>query len=237
MSNSYIVRFWGKIFHVLRYISVFEYIRRLKPFRGSSGFVEAWVVGNLLLSFGGIILSTNTELPKLWASLFLAYCFIRIFEITVYQVNVLLFDQYKSPTTYEVKGYRRLVILLLHNYVEIIFWFAASYSILSNTFNAFEHKGTIVDMLLFSFMTMITFGSGEVKEISNIGHLVILNQSVIGLFMTMICLARFIGLLPKPRTMDPSEDEEPLLHDLTKEVKKLEEKIDAFLQAKHDKNQ
>lgn len=230
MSKSYIVSLWGKIFHVLRYISIFEYVRRLKPFRGSYAFVEAWVVGNLLLSFVGIILAINTELPKILAGIFLAYSFIRVLEITVYQVNVLLFDQYKNPTTYEVKGYRRLVILLLHNYVEIIFWFAASYSILSYTFNVLEQKGTIFDMLLFSFMTMITFGSDSIREISNIGHLVIVNQAIVGLFMTTLCLARFISLLPKPKTKDDSEVEEQLLHELTKEVRILDEKIESLIQ-------
>lgn len=230
MSNSYIVSLWSKIFHVLRYVSVFEYVRRIKPFQGSYGFVEAWVVGNLLLSLGGILFAVNTEIPKIVAGIFLAYSFIRVLEITVYQVNILLFDQYKNPATYEVKGYRRLVILLLHNYVEIIFWFAASYSVLSNTFDLLQQRGTMFDVLLFSFITMITFGSGSIDEVSNIGHIVIFSQAIVGLFMTMICLARFISLLPKPKTKDESEVEEQLLFELNKEVKKLEEKIDRLMQ-------
>lgn len=233
MSNSYIVSLWERIFHILRYVSVFEYVRRIKSFRGSYVFVEVWVIGNLIVSLGCIILASNIELPKILAGIVLAYSFIRVLEITVYQVNVLLFDQYKNQTTYEVKGYRRLVILLLHNYIEIIFWFAASYTILSYHLDVFDKQKGIFDTLLFSFITMITFGSNSLKEISSVGHLVIVNQAIVGLFMTMICLARVISLLPKPKTMDNSENEEQLLHVLTEEIKKLEEKVERLTQKIH----
>ncbi len=226
MSQSFIVPLWERIFRILRYVSIFEYIRRIKPFRGSHGFVEVWVLGNLFVSLVCTFFAINTHLPIFVAIFILAYSFIRVFEISVYQINMLLFDQYKNPSAYKVKSYRRLVILLFHNYVEIIFWFATSYSVLSYTFGVFNQQGNLIEMVLFSFMTMITFGSNNMIEISNIGHIVIVNQAIVALFMTTICIARVIGLLPNPKTMDETEEEEQTLSELKIEIIRLEEKID-----------
>ncbi len=103
--HSFIVNLWEKVFYILRHISVFEYVRKIKYFKGH-GFVEVWVIGNLMASLACIITAINIELPKFAAGIILFYSFIRVFEITVYQVNVLLFDQYKNPEAYKVNSYR-----------------------------------------------------------------------------------------------------------------------------------
>ncbi|TFH48406.1 MAG: hypothetical protein E4G89_06345 [Methanothrix sp.] len=54
---------------------------------------------------------------------------LRIFELVVYQVNVLLFDEWRarrSGREYSLRGYKWLFVLLLHNYFELVFWFVAS---------------------------------------------------------------------------------------------------------------
>ncbi len=44
--------------------------------------------------------------------------------------------------------------------------------------------------------------------------------------MTTICLARIIGLLPKQKPMDKSEEEDSVLNHLIEEIKRLEIKVD-----------
>lgn len=165
------------------------------------------------------------NLSNILSGIILSYGCIRVFEITVYQVNVLLFDQFKNPASYKLKSYRRMVILLLHNYVEIILWYATTYTILAFNFDLFEQKDSLTSIFLFSFKTMVTFGT-DVAKLSNLGHFFVFTQAIIGLFMTLICLARFIGLLPKPDTMDTDEKEKDYIKELVVEIKNLEKKLE-----------
>ncbi len=95
-----------------------------------------------------------------------------------------------------------MVMLLLRNYIEIIGWFAISYMTLQHYFQ--EIPVTFLGIIYGSFRTMANFSS-ELKPVTNIGLLVISIQSFIGLFMTLISLARFIWLFPRPDTRDETE--------------------------------
>lgn len=58
------------------------------------------------------------------------YASIRVFEIVVYQINVLLFHPYKALIVLKKKVYKiqnpfRSVVLLGHNLLEVVFWFTA----------------------------------------------------------------------------------------------------------------
>ena len=72
-----------------------------------------------------------------------------------------------------------------------------------------QYQVSNVEALTFSFYTMTTFGHYPPDGIINndIGYLLTLLQSVIGLFMTLLILSRFIGLLPKVPTSDEVERE------------------------------
>lgn len=98
------------------------------------------------------------------------------------------------------------MILLLHSYVEIIFWFALFYR---NIDWAFETGGVALNSffasLNLSFVTMTTFGYTAISPKETLGDVLIIIQSIIGLFMTLLILARFISLLPSPETMDEFE--------------------------------
>jgi len=207
--KSFIVERWSKVFSILRWISPFQIIRILIPAtKGSYRFVDGWVLGNLLLS---IVLLLMCSAPDLhWGeAIAIGYGGIRVFEVFIYQINVLLFDEYrarKAGKSYALRGFRRLVILLLHNYVEIIFWFALFYR---NLGWAFETGQTTLDSFLvslnFSFVTMTTFGYSTIFPKETLGDILTLIQSVIGLFMALLILARFISLIPTPETLDEFE--------------------------------
>ena len=131
----------------------------------------------------------------------------RVFEVIIYQVNVLLFDEYrakKNNHTYSLRSYRRTVLLLLHNFAEIIFWFAASYKVLAGAFTV-TTSNSMIHAIYNSFVVMTSFGSPDLQPTSNIGLYILWGQSVAGLFLTLISLARFMGLLPIPKTQDENE--------------------------------
>lgn len=201
-GDGMIVNLWERVFNILRWVSVFQFIIRINPNLKNHEFVDKWVLGNFLFSFLSMILAKYTPLKELRYFL-LIYGFLRVFEVFVYQVNVLLFDQYNARN-YSIKSYRRTVILLFHNFVEIIFWFTTSYLILEDNFN---QKLSLIESLYLSFVTMTTFGTTNISFKTNIGMMVIWFQSIIGLFMTLISLARFISLLPTPISMDDRENQ------------------------------
>jgi hypothetical protein len=198
--KSFIVESWSKVFSILRWISPFQIIRILIPAtRGSYRFVDGWVLGNLVLSIVLLLICSALSL-RWWEAIAIGYGGIRVFEVFIYQINVLLFDEYA------LRGFRRIVILLLHNYVEIIFWFALIYR---NIGWAFETGGVSLDSFLvslnFSFVTMTTFGHTAISPRETLGDILIFIQSVIGLFMALLILARFISLIPTPDTLDEFE--------------------------------
>jgi len=118
------------------------------------------------------------------------------------------FDEYRAKLhrrEYSIRSYRRTVVLLLHNYVEIIFWFASSYIILSHQFVVEGGRGLLLNAIYSSFATMTSFGSPSLRPLSVIGMAIIWGQSIAGLLMTLLSLTRFIGLLPTPNTLDEHE--------------------------------
>ena len=228
---TFIVEFWAKVFSFLGELSLFTLVRKVLPGAISGTFVDAWVLGHMLLALLAVVLAVNLP-PLHWLSITLAiYGFARVFEISVYQTNVLLFDEYRtarvslhrirqSTTTaveaqqtdkpapaYAVISYRRLVLLLLHNYFEIIFWLGCTYTVLAGEY---LHKwqdgtGTFMGALYSSFITMTTFGEFDLMPQSRLAAGVLLFHATVGLFMTLLSLARFISLLPAPRSTDKTE--------------------------------
>lgn len=207
--KSFIVEFWSRVFGALRWLSVFELVRHLVPGLKTHGVIDIWVLSNL--GFATISAIIAPCISNDWIqALLISYGLLRIFEVVIYQINVLLFDEYrarKASSTYALRGYRRLVILLLQNYIEIIFWFAAIYVILNMGFE-FKTPGTTNTFFggfYSSFIIMTTFGEPNIVPKAPWGAILILFQSGIGLFMTLLTLARFISLIPTPESSDEFE--------------------------------
>ncbi len=207
--QSFIVEFWSSTFSFLAKISVFALARKLFPSAINARFVDFWVLGHLVLS--GIAVIASAKSPYLIVGyMFMGYGFLRTFEIVVYQTNVLLFDEYrvvKAGGDYGLEGYRRIVLLLLHNYFEIILWLACTYTVMASDF---DHKwqsgaGTVFGGVYSSFITMTTFGDFDLLPKTNWAALILLFHATVGLFMTLLSLARFISLIPAPKTLDTVE--------------------------------
>jgi hypothetical protein len=206
---SFIVEFWSSVFHHLAKVSLFALVRKLAPSLITARFVDAWVLSHLVISMMAVIVAVKCPYPSVGYVL-MGYGFLRTFEIVVYQTNVLLFDEYrvvKAGGEYHLEGYRRIVLLLLHNYFEIILWLACTYTIMASDF---EHKwpmgtGTIFGGIYSSFITMTTFGDFDLIPKTTLAAFVLLFHATVGLFMTLLSLARFISLIPAPKTRDVIE--------------------------------
>lgn len=206
---SFIVQFWSCVFNALAKVSVFWVVRNLFPLTINARFVDFWVLGHLGLSAMALMLAAYFNIPWLGYVL-VGYGFLRTLEIVVYQANVLLFDEYrafKAGKEYHLTGYRRMILLLLHNYFEIILWLACTYTVMAADF---EHKwqpgvGTVLGGIYSSFITMTTFGDFDLLPKTDLAAIVLLFHATVGLFMTLLSLARFISLIPAPKTLDEVE--------------------------------
>lgn len=210
-SLSFIVGLWAWVFHVLSRLSLLGVLRRLVPWladsRRSSAVVESWVLLHVGLAAAGAVVA-NKWPNSLGAIFVVFYAAGRVFEIVVTQFNILFFDEWrasKAGTMYALRSYRRLVLLLLHNYVEIVFWFTASMFVLVG----YGHlKGNMVhlgDALRAAMLSMVTFSIDGYQSITLTGSVFLVVQSMVGIFMTVLTLARFVSLIPSPASLDPSE--------------------------------
>lgn len=230
LQDGIILWFAYHLFDFLRQVSLFQQIRNIskwiwkfrfkkknpnaskeehdkawkehRPFTFGFLFPELWVIGNILLAIVGCIIIANTSC-MVGYYIFLVYAFLRTFELFVYQINVLLFDPIKSGwTAYRIKSATRTVLLLICNIFEYVLWFSVVYTFVYKTYN---QNIDSLRVILESVTTLANISSPEDFsdyekgfEITIIAHI----ESVIGIFMNIICLARFISLLPPIQSID-----------------------------------
>lgn len=208
-KSTFIVDFWETIFRGLGKVSIFSVVRKIFKGARTGRFVDYWALSHVFLSVAAVPLVLY--IPNFWVGAVIAgYAFFRVFEVVVYQMNVLLFDEYRASRankSYALHGYRRMIILLMQNYFEIIFWFAAQYAFFSQIFD-FTVPGSnesVFGAVYTSFVVMTSFGFYNVTPLSVLAYSIVIAQAMIGLFMTLLSLARFIGLIPAPATLDETE--------------------------------
>jgi hypothetical protein len=219
-ARSFIVELWSATFAglawVLGHLSLFLVFRRSKRLRRSYIFVEIFVLASTVLAFSTLFLYTKLDVQSGWWQILLVYGAIRVAETVVYQINVLLFDQYRnvlchqndrSTPPYAVRGFRRLVVLALHNYLEVILWFAAFYAWMSpSLYSARINVRTVHGALYFSISTMATLGLGDIVPCHTaVALFTVSAQALIGLFLTVVVFARVLSLIPAPISMDDYE--------------------------------
>lgn len=217
-SRSFIVDFWEFVFKILGGISIFSLTRWLsKIFKKekltrSYVFVEIWVLLCSVLSVSFLFIATS-DLNKSYLGYFLlAFGALRVFETVIYHVNVILFDEYrtkknKDKPPYAVRGFRRLVILTVHNYFEILIWFAGFYSYAHCSFEKGQVLLSLSGALYHSIVTMSTLGYGDIYPLAGktLGIFLSCTQTLIGIFLAIVVFARIIAMIPRPFTMDEYE--------------------------------
>jgi len=183
--------------------------RKSETINRSYGWVDLWVAVRLSIPVLLLLVGAAWDLhwPKLLV-LLLGAC--SILEVLVVQVNVVLLGGYwaeEEGEKQEVKSVHRLLVNALHNYAEVVAWFALFYQSLQYAFEPVEQNVLpTVDFVNFSFVTMTSFGYPNLRPINTLGFLLTLAQSAIGLMMVLIFLAIIVSALPGPTTRDRVEE-------------------------------
>jgi hypothetical protein len=212
--TSFIVQLWSTIFACARYIFVFEILRLiLRRKFNDSLLVDAFVLGNTVLATSAAAFSPLRP-DHWWTFTLVGYGCLRVVEIFVYQVNVLLWDPKRAReqgNKYQFLSYRRALILGLHNYAEIVLWFAAIYGVCNEHFN--DPQSVLAQALgcvYFSVVTITTLGYGDVTPTDAWGWFLVVTQTTVGVFMALLIFSRFVGLLPRPGSIqDDNDDDTP----------------------------
>ena len=230
-EDGFLVQFVFLLFYYLERCSVFYWIRIFgtyiheklhpwslkKPFVKTYIFPEIWVAGNIL--FAMIAERLAYVIDKKWFLVVLIiYAIERVFEMFVYQMNVLFFHRLipeymekterekkraefaraKIPTGvqehsgYAIKSATRTVLLLILNMIEYVLQFAVIFTAVNSVTGAGEpYVGIAGSFRVFMNMTNPEdFPGNYVLAFAYM-------ETVIGMFMNIICLARFVGMLPE----------------------------------------
>lgn len=171
---------------------------KAKPVTRRYVFPEAWALGNLILA---ILAGTCGYLVDWFPFqvIMFVYAFERTLELFVYQVNVLLFDPLINSHNYKIKSATRMVILLVMNMIEYTFWFSCLYSCAGVIFEGMQPESFIFVLESFNYLTNL---SSPDQATAAIFQVLAFLETLVGMFMNLVCLARFIGLLPDVERID-----------------------------------
>lgn len=208
---SFIVPMWAAIFGGLSTISLFWLLRRFLPWlrdtKRAYAVVEVWVVSHTGLALCTALLASSGMASTPFAILLL-YGFLRVIEIVVTQTNVLLFDEWRARRArkpYSLRSYRRILILLLHNYAEMVCWFVAALLALNSwTWLALDDP-SLSATFLATLLSMVAFSIDGVRPLGRVAQVLLIFQSLVGVFMTLLTLGRFLSLMPAPASQEPTE--------------------------------
>ncbi|MDQ3142696.1 MAG: potassium channel family protein [Bacteroidota bacterium] len=119
---------------------------------------------------------------------------------TILYVATLIFvsDIFAKP-----RSYRRSVLLLYFNYLEIVFAFAVIYGGL----HLLNEKATsVIDFLYFSFVTSATIGYGDIYPVTDLGKIIVSFQSIVFLVFIVLFLNFFSSKVEDKDFFDKGEN-------------------------------
>jgi hypothetical protein len=208
--KPFLIRGVGLILRPLSSFSLFEFLLSIFKVRGQDvpGLTELWVLSNIFASILLLkIMSASSSPASKW--LVSVYAAFRLLEVVTFQFYTQIYGGYRGakPTLrYTINSYRRSIVLALLLYVESIIWFAVLYRLGSANFNASHLRlDSFLVALYYSVVTMTTVGYGDISPKGTMGVLIVTTQALVGLFMTILVLARIISYIPKPETEDEAE--------------------------------
>lgn len=245
VSENGIVGFWDVVTKVLSYISLLEIVlavnkrwilqkksATIETTKNENGIsnegkkdnndslyelIEIWVIAHVFLAIiaSAITFYDLTPDNRIMLYVLSAYGSIRVFEIIIKQIRVIMFDTIGEKAV-ELKSARRSIILLIHNVVEMIFWFSVSLMAVcllkENTLNqSFTHLSDLFywsDFIKCSTLQFTTFGDDYTTISGLIGNqnIFLVNitfwEILVGFIIIVISLARFFSLLPPVKTLD-----------------------------------
>jgi hypothetical protein len=228
-ENGFIVEATRKLFKVLEQISIFQAIRNVsawiwilrhkaetkgkscsekldlykqtKPFTNSYLFPELWVVVNIVCGLCAYALFSMKCVPQTLGIICAVLAMMRAFEIMVYHMKVLIFDSLNAKIAkkdYAIKSTTRMLILLLCNMFEYVLCFSIIYQCAIPTDATTECLHSFV--LSTSAFFNIDFHGLNILPPAML--VVVRIETILGIFMNLICIARFINMLPNVETLD-----------------------------------
>lgn len=128
-----------------------------------------------------ILILINHWQSQQWIIWILAYVFLE----TVFYIPTLIFasDLFSKP-----RSYKRSMLLLFFNYLEIAFAYAVFYSCDNYLNKAFTHW---FDAIYFSIVTSSSIGYGDYFPITTIGKFLVATQALLFLFFIVLFLNFF----------------------------------------------
>jgi hypothetical protein len=153
----------------------------------SDSSIEAWVVAFTLVS---IVTCLFIPASHLLSIILLIIAILRLYEIVINVVHATIF--YGIVDKVPIAGYKRIVILLFANLVELVFWFGFIYQLFPNDFTSSVVTFNLAT-LSYSFSTATGVGSSPISAASNCIVIISLVESAIGLFMIVAVLAKFVS--------------------------------------------
>ena len=216
-ENGFIVQVMFVMFYILERISLFHLFRwtwcqfsnESRPFVKKPVFPEIWTLSNLVAAFLLVYLIPMIEARWLLV-VFIVYSAMRILEMFVYQINVLLFHRLTNTfleadsknfaqsgkidqKQYHIKSATRTVILLLFNMFEYVVQFAVIFAAIEELSTSFcSHISIKESFNLFMNIGSLSLSAESPSLLIKIAYA----ETLIGIFVNITCLARFISILP-----------------------------------------
>jgi hypothetical protein len=203
MPLSRLVPRFGRAIEVLLKFTPYELARRIRRDRDMWRFNDRWVFGWFVVSAGAYVLS-GYAIPNALAFAIAAAGASRMWEITLYSLQAVFFVRERTGGAPAVPTVRRVALLSFVNFAEIVLWFALYYRFLLavHGVEASDPAGLVI--LHHSLVEMVA-NSGGVKMITPAAWTVSIVHIVLGLFMTLVVVARVVSMLPRPLSLDPLE--------------------------------
>ena len=224
-DDGFIVPLFFWVFHFLEMISVFYWVRKInrfffehrknkndgkgKPFTSEYIFPELWLCLNMVLAgVSPLILRETGSVAVAWV--LMAFSMLRVLELVVYQINVLFFHRLNGyylgggnaggaakPAEYMIKSATRTVIMLVLNMIEYVLQFVVMFTAIELITGVQGPTISILD----SFELFMNSSNLEIYRESPL-FIQAYIETIIGIFMNIVCLARFIGALPEVKAKD-----------------------------------
>ena len=116
---------------------------------------------------------------------FVIYAMVYVLLETVLYIPTLIFA---SDTFSKPRSYRRSMLLLFFNYLEIVFAYAVLYTCGNNLNEPFQHW---FDAVYFSIITSSSIGYGDYFPITTYGKFLVSTQALLFLFFVVLFLNFF----------------------------------------------